>query len=173
MTAIRGGWQGLESLVEKLKPGLKDPEELAPASLERYLIIEPLLHDLVMEHYPLRATWVSKDAHHRYVCPCPSHTRFTFTIHHHLSDNPGLVCVPNVVLSLATMWIFAVHCLSIQSFVSDWSEKERANWRPGEVEDCLRQKLLQLTPTRNMDCRCLIFDSPCMRGTRLVTYILF
>ena len=141
MTAIRGGWQGLESLVEKLKPGLKDPEELAPASLERYLIIEPLLHDLVMEHYPLRATWVSKDAHHRYVCPCPSHTRFTFTIHHHLSDNPGLVCVPNVVLSLATMWIFAVIvCLFNHSYQIGLKRKEqiggRARWRIVCVKNC-------------------------------------
>ena len=99
---IRGGWQGLESLAEKLKSGLKDPQELAAASLARYKIIEPILTNLVLEYYPIRATWVPKNDKHRYVCP--QHPEFTFTETHHLSDNSGFfVCVANVVLSLATM----------------------------------------------------------------------
>ena len=58
-------------------------------SLDRYQILEPVLVDLVIECYPVRATWAPLNTDNVYVCP--QHPDFKFTEKHHLADNPGPV----------------------------------------------------------------------------------
>jgi len=59
----------------------------------------------------------------KYEYICPKHPDHTFTDQHHL---------------------FACRA---------WPEYEREKWKPGAIEALMREKLMQLTPSRDPDCR--------------------